>query len=78
MASHQHRGKMAAQGPAIKSFGTFRIQEFNGQCRLTISSALEPEPFPTDGGAEVQVEEVIPDDEPAFLRLTPVSENGSE
>jgi hypothetical protein len=69
---------MAAQGPAIKSFGTFSIQEFNGQCRLTISKALDPEPFPTEGGAEVQVEEVIPEDEPAFLRLTPVSGNGNK
>lgn len=72
MGTRKHRGKMAAQGPIIKSFGTYRVQDVSGQRVLTLSSALAPEPFDISKGAEIKVEQVDPDDEPAFLRLTQV------
>jgi len=72
MASRQHRGMMAAEGPAIKSFGTFVVQDSSGQRTLTLSKALQHEPFPIETGTELKVEQIIGDDEEAYLRLTPV------
>jgi len=73
MASRQHRGKMSAQGPLIKSFGTFTISGSNDQNTITITTALDSEPFPNETGTKVKVEQVNPADETAFLRLTPVN-----
>lgn len=76
MASRQHRGKMSAEGPVIKSFGTFKICSHNNQTKVTITTALDTEPFPNESGSEVKVEQVNPTDGSAFLRLIPA--NGSE
>lgn len=74
MGSRKHRGMLASEGPAIKSFGTFSIIDQGGQSRFTLSANLEPEPFPIQPGQELKVEQVDPDGEPAFLRLIPVEE----
>lgn len=67
---------MAAQGPAIKSFGTYTVGNHSGQRRLTLTKDLEPEPFPISAGSKIKVEQVIPEntDVDAYLRLIPVSE----
>lgn len=67
---------MASEGPIIKSFGTYLVSEHSGQRKLTLSKALEQEPFPISPGSEIKVEQIVPsDDQPAFLRLTPVQED---
>jgi len=67
---------MAAEGPSIKSFGSYLVQDHAGQRVLTLSKALEHEPFPVAAGSEIKVEQVVPgDDEPPFLRLIPVQED---
>jgi len=66
---------MAAEGPEIKSFGTYLVSEHSGQRKLTLSKSLEHEPFPVSPGSEIKVEQVVPDeDSSAFLRLIPVEE----
>jgi len=76
MGARKHRGKMAVQGPTIKSFGTYSVIDQGGQSRLTLTQDLELEPFPISPGSKIKVEQVVPDDDDvaAYLRLIPVSE----
>jgi len=68
---------MASEGPVIKSFGTYLVSEHGSQRKLTLSKALEQEPFPISAGSKIKVEQIVPaeDDQAAFLRLTPVQED---
>lgn len=73
MASRQFQGKMTAEGPSVKSFGTYSIRGYEDRTEITLTTDLEYEPFPSDQGTELKVEEVIPENGSPFLRLIPVN-----
>ncbi|WP_225334257.1 hypothetical protein [Halomicrobium urmianum] len=58
-------------GPERKIVGSFKLTGDEDNTRLTISSNLDPEPFPNEKGTKVSVEFVNPDDGPAFLEVHP-------
>lgn len=67
--------KRRRSGAVRKKIGTYALTGNDDNTRLTISTDLDSEPFPTSVGEDVDVELINPDDGHAFLEIHPVGEH---